>query len=41
MRRGQTAVLTGRSTRGTTTRDTFSLFGLTAATDEAQRRCAN
>ena len=41
MRRGQNAVLTGRSTRGTTTRDTFSLFGITAATDEAQRRCAN
>lgn len=40
MRRGQNAVLSARSSRGTTTRDTFSLFGLTAATDEAQRRCA-
>lgn len=40
MRRGQNAVLTARSSRGTTTRDTFSLFGVTAATEEAQRRCA-
>lgn len=40
LRRGATAVITGRSTRGTTTRDTFSLFGVTAATEEAQRRCA-
>ncbi len=39
MRRGANAVLTARSARGTTTRDTFSLFGVTAATDEAQRRC--
>lgn len=39
LRRGQNAVLTARSSRGTTTRDTFSLFGITAATDEAQRRC--
>jgi len=39
MRRGQNAVLTARSARGTQTRDTFSLFGLTAATEEAQRRC--
>jgi hypothetical protein len=40
MRRGQNAVLTARSTRGTQTQDTFSLFGITAATEEAQRRCA-
>ncbi|MCC5971049.1 MAG: hypothetical protein JJU15_13985 [Pararhodobacter sp.] len=39
MRRGQNAVLTARSARGTTTRDTFSLFGVTAATEEAERRC--
>ena len=39
LRGGQNAVLTARSSRGTTTRDTFSLFGITAATDEAQRRC--
>lgn len=41
MRRGQNAVLTARSTRGTQTQDTFSLFGITAASEEAQRRCAN
>lgn len=40
MRRGQNAVLVARSGRGTRTQDTFSLFGLTAATEEAQRRCA-
>lgn len=41
MRRGQNAVLTARSARGTQTQDTFSLFGITAATEEAQRRCAS
>ncbi len=40
MRRGQNAVLVARSSRGTRTQDTFSLFGITAATEEAQRRCA-
>ncbi|WP_406622286.1 invasion associated locus B family protein [Pararhodobacter zhoushanensis] len=40
MRRGQSAVLTARSSRGTQTQDTFNLFGITAATEEAQRRCA-
>ena len=40
MKRGAQAVLTGRSSRGTTTRDTFSLLGFTAATEEAARRCA-
>lgn len=40
MRRGQSAVLEARSTRGTRTQDTFNLFGITAATEEAQRRCA-
>lgn len=39
MRRGTDAVLTARSSRGTNTRDTFSLFGFTAATEEAARRC--
>ena len=39
MRRGREAVVTGVSGRGTTTRDTFNLFGFTAATEEAQRRC--
>ncbi|GAB4272673.1 MAG: invasion associated locus B family protein [Pararhodobacter sp.] len=40
MRGGQTAVLVARSSRGTRTQDTFNLFGFTAATEEAQRRCA-
>ena len=39
MRRGSDAVLTARSARGTTTRDTFSLLGFTAAMEEAERRC--
>lgn len=41
MRGGAEAVLTARSSRGTNTRDTFSLFGFTAATEEAARRCAS
>ncbi|MBL4812476.1 MAG: hypothetical protein JKX69_09030, partial [Rhodobacteraceae bacterium] len=40
MKRGATAVLTGVSGRGTTTRDSFSLLGFTAAVEEAQRRCS-
>lgn len=39
MKRGTNAVLTGRSSRGTQTRDTVSLLGFTAAVDEAARRC--
>ncbi|SMY08145.1 invasion associated locus B family protein [Flavimaricola marinus] len=39
MKRGSTAIITGVSGRGTTTRDTFSLLGFTAAVEEAQRRC--
>jgi len=41
MRRGSDAVLTARSARGTSTKDTFSLMGYTAAVEEAERRCAN
>ncbi|MGZ9809005.1 invasion associated locus B family protein [Pseudoroseicyclus sp. H15] len=41
MKAGTSAVLTGVSGRGTTTQDTFSLLGVTAAIDEAQRRCTN
>lgn len=41
MRAGAEAVLTASSTRGTNTRDTFSLFGFTAASEEAQRQCAD
>ncbi|SET61425.1 invasion associated locus B family protein [Oceanicella actignis] len=39
MKRGATAVLTGVSSRGTVTKDTFSLLGFTAALAEAQARC--
>ena len=38
-KRGADAVLTARSSRGTTTKDTFSLMGYTAAVEEAERRC--
>jgi len=40
MRRGVDAVITAESTRGTTTEDTFSLMGYTAAVEEAEARCA-
>lgn len=36
---GADAVLSARSARGTQTKDTFSLFGFTAALDEARKRC--
>lgn len=39
MKRGATAVLTARSGRGTTTKDTFSLKGFTAAVEDAAKRC--
>ena len=39
MKNGSDAVLTGRSSRGTRTEDTFSLMGFTAAIEEAGRRC--
>ncbi len=39
MKRGLDAVLTARSTRGTQTKDTFSLLGYTAAVEEAEKRC--
>ncbi len=39
MKRGSSAVLTARSGRGTTTKDTFSLSGFTAAVEEAEKRC--
>ncbi|WP_299779869.1 invasion associated locus B family protein [uncultured Roseobacter sp.] len=41
MKRGADATVTGLSSRGTTTKDTFSLRGFTAALDEAQKRCAS
>ena len=39
MRRGATATITGTSARGTTTVDTFSLSGFTAAVGDAETRC--
>lgn len=39
LRAGSSVVVTGRSSRGTTTKDTFSLTGITAATNSAQARC--
>ena len=41
MKRGAEAVVTGRSSRGTTTEDTFSLLGFTAAVEEAEKRCTS
>lgn len=41
MKRGADAVATARSSRGTTTKDTFSLLGFTAAVDDAAQRCAS
>ena len=40
MKRGSKAVVTARSSRGTQTKDTFSLLGFTAAMDEAKKRCS-
>ena len=39
MKRGVSAVLSARSSRGTRTQDTFSLLGFTAAVEDAQKRC--
>ena len=36
---GSSAVISGRSARGTMTKDTFSLSGITAATNKAQAAC--
>ncbi len=41
MKRGVDAVVTGISTRGTTTRDTVSLLGFTAAIEDAEARCGS
>ncbi len=38
-RKGSTATVTGVSSRGTTTVDTISLSGFTAAVEDAERRC--
>ncbi|MEZ5713894.1 MAG: invasion associated locus B family protein [Paracoccaceae bacterium] len=39
LKRGSQAVLTARSSRGTQTKDTFSLSGFTAAVEDAEKRC--
>lgn len=41
MKRGAEAFLTGVSSRGTTTRDKFSLLGFTAALADAEKRCSS
>ncbi|ANT60008.1 hypothetical protein AYJ57_06280 [Salipiger sp. CCB-MM3] len=41
MKRGADATLTARSSRGTQTKDTFSLLGFTAAVEDAEKRCTN
>ena len=41
LKAGSSAVLKGKSGRGTQTADTFSLLGVSAALDEAAKRCAN
>lgn len=41
MKGGAEAVLTAMSSRGTQTEDTFSLFGFTAAVEEAESRCSD
>jgi len=41
LKRGTEAVLTARSSRGTTTRDTFSLLGATAMIERAAASCAS
>lgn len=39
MKRGADAIVTGVSSRGTITKDTFSLLGFTAAVEDAESRC--
>lgn len=41
IKRGANAVLTARSSRGTQTKDTFSLLGATAMIEDAERRCSS
>lgn len=41
MKRGAQAVVTGVSSRGTMTKDTFSLLGFTAAIEDAEKRCSS
>lgn len=39
MKKGESATLKARSGKGTETADTFSLFGFTAAVEDAAKRC--
>lgn len=41
MKRGADAKVTGMSSRGTKTEDTFSLLGFTAAVEDAENRCSS
>ena len=41
MKRGAKAVATGRSGKGTVTKDTFSLLGFSAALEDAEARCGS
>ena len=41
MKRGADAKVTAFSSRGTKTEDTFSLFGFTAAVEDAEKRCSS
>ena len=41
MKRGAEAILTAKSAKGTTTKDTFSLLGFTSALSEAESRCSS
>lgn len=41
LKRGANAVITARSSRGTQTKDTFSLLGATAMIEDAESRCSS
>lgn len=41
MKRGADAVVSAQSSRGTKTKDTFSLLGFTAAVEDAEKRCSS
>ncbi len=41
IKRGANAVVTARSSRGTQTKDTFSLLGATSMIEDAEKRCAS
>ena len=41
MKRGAQATITARSSRGTQTKDSFSLLGFTAAIEDAEKRCGS